>query len=52
MVGHCGGLYRVGTVTTAASAGSRYGMGLLWALLFSVLATMVLQEAAARLRLG
>ncbi|MCB0636812.1 MAG: divalent metal cation transporter [Lewinella sp.] len=41
-----------GTVTTAAKSGSAYGLGLLWALVFSVLATMVLQEAAARLTLG
>lgn len=41
-----------GTVTTAARAGSGYGMGLLWALLFSILATVVLQEAAARITLG
>jgi manganese transport protein len=41
-----------GTVTTAARAGSGFGLNLLWALLFSVLATLVLQEAAARLTLG
>lgn len=41
-----------GTVTTAAKAGSGYGLGLLWALLFSIVATMVLQESAARLTLG
>ena len=41
-----------GTVTTAARAGSAYGLGLLWALLFSILATVVLQEAAARITLG
>ena len=41
-----------GTVTTAARAGSGYGMGLLWALVFSILATVVLQEAAARITLG
>ena len=38
-----------GTVTTAASAGAGYGLTLLWAVLFSVVATFVLQEAAARL---
>jgi len=38
-----------GTVTTAASAGSRFGGSLLWALVFSTLACLVLQEAAARL---
>ncbi|GAB2922802.1 Nramp family divalent metal transporter [Rheinheimera gaetbuli] len=38
-----------GTVITASLAGANYGYALLWALLFSVLATMVLQEMAARL---
>lgn len=38
-----------GTVTTAASAGAGYRYALLWALLFSTLACLVLQEAAARL---
>ena len=37
-----------GTLTTAASAGSRYGFALLWALLFSTVACVVLQEASAR----
>lgn len=37
-----------GTVTTAASAGANYQYQLLWALLFSTLACVVLQEAAAR----
>ena len=37
-----------GTVTTAASAGAGFGATLLWAVLFSILATFVLQEAAAR----
>lgn len=37
-----------GTITTAASSGSRYGYNLLWALLFSTIATVVLQEASAR----
>lgn len=41
-----------GTVTTAAKAGASQGLGLLWALLFSILATMVLQEMAARLTLA
>lgn len=41
-----------GTVTTAAKAGNAHGLTLLWALLFSVIATWVLQEAAARLALG
>lgn len=38
-----------GTVTTAASSGASYGYSLLWALLFSTLACLVLQEAGARL---
>ena len=38
-----------GTVTTAAKAGSSFGLDLLWALTFSILGTVVLQEAAARL---
>lgn len=38
-----------GTVTTATLAGAHYGYALLWAVLFSIVATMVLQEMAARL---
>ncbi|MBZ9610461.1 Nramp family divalent metal transporter [Rheinheimera maricola] len=38
-----------GTVITASLAGANYGYALLWALVFSVFATMVLQEMAARL---
>ncbi len=38
-----------GTVTTAASAGARFELALLWALAFSTLACLVLQEASARL---
>jgi len=38
-----------GTVTTAAQAGTSFGLVLLWALVFSTVATLVLQEAAARL---
>ncbi len=38
-----------GTVVTASLAGANYGYALVWALLFSVFATMVLQEMAARL---
>lgn len=38
-----------GTVTTATLAGAQFGYALLWAVLFSILATMVLQEMAARL---
>jgi len=40
-----------GTVTTASVAGARFGFALLWSLLFSVAATIVLQEMAARLGL-
>ncbi len=40
-----------GTVTTATLAGVGYGYALLWALTFSLLATLVLQEMAARLGL-
>ena len=38
-----------GTVTTAAAAGAGYQWRLLWALLFSTIACVVLQEASARL---
>lgn len=38
-----------GTVITASLAGANFGYALLWALLFSVFATMILQEMAARL---
>ncbi|MGD8440675.1 MAG: Nramp family divalent metal transporter, partial [Holophagae bacterium] len=38
-----------GTVTTAARAGSDFGFQLAWALLFSTVACIVLQEAAARI---
>lgn len=37
-----------GTVTTCASAGAEFGYALLWALTFSTIATVVLQEASAR----
>lgn len=40
-----------GTVTTATVAGAGYGTVLLWALLFSTLATIAFQEMAARLGL-
>ncbi|HEX6939278.1 MAG TPA: Nramp family divalent metal transporter [Longimicrobiales bacterium] len=40
-----------GTVTTATLAGAHYGYTLLWALTFSTLATVILQEMAARLGL-
>ncbi|MDX1586388.1 MAG: Nramp family divalent metal transporter [Balneolaceae bacterium] len=41
-----------GTITTAASAGSGFGFTLLWALAFSTIACIVLQEASARLTLA
>jgi len=41
-----------GTVTTASSAGASFGLDLLWALVFSIIATMVLQEAAARITIA
>jgi manganese transport protein len=40
-----------GTVTTAASAGAAFQLELLWGLTFSTLACLLLQEAAARIRL-
>lgn len=40
-----------GTVTTATLAGARFGTALLWALLFSTAATLILQEMSARLGL-
>ncbi len=40
-----------GTVTTASIAGAQFGFALLWALAFSVAATILLQEMAARLAL-
>lgn len=40
-----------GTITTATKAGAGFGAALLWVLLFSVLATIVLQEMSARLGL-
>jgi Mn2+/Fe2+ NRAMP family transporter len=38
-----------GTVTTATMAGAGYGYTLLWAIVFSLLATIILQEMSARL---
>jgi NRAMP (natural resistance-associated macrophage protein)-like metal ion transporter len=38
-----------GTVVTASIAGANFGYSLLWALLFSVVATIILQEMTARL---
>ncbi len=40
-----------GTVTTASIAGAGFGHALLWTLVFSVIATIVLQEMSARLGL-
>lgn len=41
-----------GTVTTCSMAGARFGLDLLWALTFSTVGTIVLQEAAARLTIA
>ncbi len=41
-----------GTVATASKAGAGFGLSLLWALVFSTLATVFLQEAAARLTIA
>ncbi len=41
-----------GTVTSAAGAGAEFGTALLWALTFSTVACLVLQEAAARLTIA
>ncbi|WP_059102955.1 Nramp family divalent metal transporter [Shouchella shacheensis] len=38
-----------GTVTTATSAGASFGYAILWAVVFSIVTTMFLQEMAARL---
>ena len=38
-----------GTVSTASLAGANFGFHLVWALLFSVLATIILQDMAVRL---
>ena len=40
-----------GTIVTASQAGASYGTALLWAVVFSVIATAVLQEMAARVGL-
>jgi len=40
-----------GSIATASAAGANFGFVLLWALLFSLIATIVLQEMAARLGL-
>jgi Mn2+/Fe2+ NRAMP family transporter len=39
-------------VTTASTSGARFGLQLAWALLFSTIACIVLQEAVARLVIG
>ncbi len=41
-----------GTVTTAAKAGTDFGLPLLWALTFATIACLTLQEAAARLTIS
>lgn len=41
-----------GTITTASKAGASFGYSLLWALVFSTFACLVLQEAAARLSIA
>lgn len=38
-----------GTITTATTAGASFGFALLWAVVFSIIATIVLQEMTARL---
>lgn len=38
-----------GTITAASKAGAHFGYALLWALVFSVIATIILQEMTARL---
>lgn len=38
-----------GTVTTATRAGAGFGFALLWAIIFSIFATIVLQEMVARI---
>ncbi len=38
-----------GTVTTCTLAGANFGFGLLWAIVFATIATIILQEMAARL---
>lgn len=41
-----------GTVTTASKAGANFGLSLVWALVFSIVATIILQEAAARITIA
>lgn len=40
-----------GTVTTASVTGAEFGYALLWTIVFSIFATIVLQEMSARLGL-
>ncbi len=40
-----------GTVTTATNAGARYGLSLLWTLVFAIIACIILQEGAARINI-
>lgn len=41
-----------GTITTCSKAGASFGLILLWALLFSTIATILLQELAARVNMA
>ena len=41
-----------GTVTTATVTGASYGYALVWAIVFSIVATIILQEMSARLGLA
>lgn len=41
-----------GTITTSIVTGASYGFALAWAIVFSIVATIVLQEMASRLGLG
>jgi len=38
-----------GTITTCTMAGAKFGYALLWGMVFSIIATIILQEMAARL---
>lgn len=38
-----------GTITTCTKAGASFGFALLWAVLFSIIATIIIQEMSARL---
>lgn len=41
-----------GTITTCSKAGASFGLALLWSLLFSTIATILLQELAARINMA